>query len=54
MADPEFGVVAVGKRADLLLVAGNPLEDLAHLAQIEQVIVGGVPLERQALAADAD
>ena len=52
--DPEFGVVAVGKRADLLLVAGNPLEDLAHLAQIEQVIVGGVPLERQALAADAD
>ncbi len=30
-ASDEFGTLAVGKRADLLLVEGNPLTDVAHL-----------------------
>jgi imidazolonepropionase-like amidohydrolase len=49
--DPPFGVVAAGKEADLLLVRGDPLEDLSALERIEEVIVRGVPLIRTPLAA---
>lgn len=48
---PEFGRVAEGQRADLLLVEGNPLEDLNALSRIRAVIKDGVPLERRARAA---
>ena len=44
--DPEFGVVALGKRADLLLVDGNPLQDLSAVSAIRDVILGGVRLTR--------
>ncbi len=44
--DPPFGTVAVGKRADLLLVDGDPTADLANLARIKVVMKQGVPLER--------
>ena len=37
----EYGTVAVGQRADLLLVNGNPLEDLKPLATPEGVIARG-------------
>lgn len=47
--EPEFGSIAVGKRADLLLVDGDPTADLDALARIRAVIKGGVPLERQAI-----
>lgn len=47
--DPDFGEVAVGKRADLLLVEGDPLVSLDALADIRHVILGGVPLERRSL-----
>ena len=36
-----FGVVAVGRRADLVLLDGNPLEDLAHLRRPAGVMVRG-------------
>ena len=36
-----FGTVAVGQRADLILVNGNPLEDLAHMAKRSGVMVRG-------------
>jgi imidazolonepropionase-like amidohydrolase len=48
--DPSFGIVAVGKRADLLLVDGDPREDLAHLARIRAVVVRGILVERAPLA----
>jgi imidazolonepropionase-like amidohydrolase len=44
--DPPFGIVAAGKRADLVLLRKNPLEDIAAISTIEQVIAGGVPLTR--------
>lgn len=44
--NPSFGVVAPGKRADLLLVDGDPLADLTNLASIRAVLVRGVPIER--------
>lgn len=36
-----FGTVATGQRADLLLLPGNPLEDLSHLQKMEGVMVRG-------------
>jgi len=37
----EFGTVGVGKRADLLLVSANPLEDVRNSTRIEGVMVHG-------------
>jgi Amidohydrolase family len=37
----EFGSVAVGRRADLLLVGGNPLDDLRHVSRPEGVMLRG-------------
>jgi imidazolonepropionase-like amidohydrolase len=37
----EIGTVAAGRRADLLVIAGNPLEDVAALRDIEAVILRG-------------
>lgn len=38
---PRFGVVAPGARADLLLVRGDPLEDVERAADIAGVVVRG-------------
>lgn len=37
----QFGTVAIGKRADLILVTGNPLENITHLQNLAGVMVGG-------------
>ena len=37
----DTGVLAVGKRADLLAVAGNPLQNIADLEATRFVVVGG-------------
>ncbi len=47
--EPTYGVIQLGKQADLLLVEGNPLQDLNALSRIRSVIKAGVPLERRAL-----
>lgn len=44
--DPPYGVVAPGKRADLVLVRGDPLASVDALQAIESVWLGGVRLER--------
>ena len=49
IADTTSGVVRVGARADLVLLAGNPLENLAHLREPVGVMVQGRWLDRQAL-----
>ncbi len=45
----EFGTIAIGQRADLLLVSGNPLENLAVLKRPIGVMVRGRWLPRQRL-----
>ena len=45
----EFGTIAVGQRADLLLVSGNPLEDLERLTRPAGVMVRGKWLSRAKL-----
>jgi imidazolonepropionase-like amidohydrolase len=47
--EPDVGIVAVGKRADLLLVDGDPSRDIAALADIREVLLAGVPVERKAV-----
>jgi imidazolonepropionase-like amidohydrolase len=44
-------VVRVGKRADLVLVNGNPLERIAAISDLRAVILDGVPLLRIPVAA---
>ena len=40
-ASAEFGTVSVGKRADLILVAGNPLENVNNASRIPGVLLRG-------------
>jgi imidazolonepropionase-like amidohydrolase len=48
LGTPEaFGRVAVGARADLLLLRGNPLEDVSHVSRPEGVMVRGRWLGRE-------
>src|SRR5439155_11892390 len=49
--EPEFGVIAEGKLADLLLVEGDLTANLDNLAHIRAVIKGGVQLERRPISA---
>lgn len=44
--DPEFGIVAAGKIADLILVEGDPLAKLESISALREVIVRGVPIKR--------
>ncbi len=44
--DADFGVVAAGKAADLVLVDGDPLQDPAALDRIAVVVRGGRVVER--------
>ncbi|MFN3972806.1 MAG: amidohydrolase family protein [Gemmobacter sp.] len=50
LADQD-GTIAPGRRADLVLLYANPLEDLATLRRPRAVIVGGRVLDRAALDA---
>ena len=47
--DREFGTVSVGKRADLLLIDGNPLENIGPLKQPVGVMVRGRWFPREVL-----
>jgi len=51
--EPEFGSIAPGKRADLLLVEGDPSRDVGVLERIREVFIAGVPLERTPVTAAA-
>jgi Amidohydrolase family len=53
-ASGEFGVVKAGARADLVLVEGNPLDDIANASRIVGVMVRGYWLSRQALQGALD
>jgi imidazolonepropionase-like amidohydrolase len=48
-ASAEWGTISVGKRADLVLLSGNPLADIRNTSRIEGVAVGGRWIERGAL-----
>jgi imidazolonepropionase-like amidohydrolase len=39
--DKELGTVETGKRADLIVISGNPLEDIHNTRNVESVITNG-------------
>jgi imidazolonepropionase-like amidohydrolase len=45
------GTIAVGKRADLVLLSGNPLEDINHARALVGTMLGGRWLPREDLDA---
>ena len=48
----QFGVIAPGMRADLVLLNGNPLDDLANLENPAGVMARGRWLSREAIDAE--
>jgi imidazolonepropionase-like amidohydrolase len=52
-AEPDFGVIAEGRRADLLLVAGDPTADVVALEDIRALFQAGVPIERSTQSREA-
>jgi hypothetical protein len=49
--DDSLGTVAVGKRADLVLLEANPLEDIANVGRIRAVVANGRLYDRADLDA---
>lgn len=47
--DGDLGTVEVGKRADLVVVDGNPLEDTAAIQNVQWVFKDGIGYDSQAL-----
>jgi imidazolonepropionase-like amidohydrolase len=39
--DAEVGTLEPGKRADLILVEGNPLQNIHDIRKVRQVMTGG-------------
>ena len=39
--DKEAGTIEAGKRADMILIGGNPLEDIHNIRKVEYVIADG-------------
>jgi imidazolonepropionase-like amidohydrolase len=40
--DKEVGTIEAGKRADLIILDGNPLEDIHNTRKVEYVITDGI------------
>jgi imidazolonepropionase-like amidohydrolase len=43
--DQDFGTLAKGKAADLLVLAKNPLDDITNMRTMEAVYLGGKKFE---------
>jgi imidazolonepropionase-like amidohydrolase len=43
--DKDFGTLAKGKAADLLVLTRNPLDDITNMRSIEAVYLGGKKFE---------
>lgn len=51
LMDTDAGIIEVGRRADLVLLSENPLEDINHTTAIDAVVLGGRWLDRERLDA---
>ena len=48
-ADADLGTIALGKLADLVILDGNPLDDISNTQRIWRVVQGGRIVDRDAL-----
>ena len=48
-AEDDIGTITAGKHADLILLDGDPLEDIRNTRRISLVIKGGRVVDRAAL-----
>ena len=53
-AEDEFGTIEVGQRADLILTNDNPLDDVAHAADISGVAVDGRWMDAQEIESELE
>ena len=53
-AETQFGSIAPGRRADLVLLDADPLRDIRNTTRISAVMIGGRVLERSELDASID
>ena len=53
-AEHEFGTIEPGKRADLLILAADPLEDIGNTRSLEVVISEGRVIDRRTLLGSPD
>jgi imidazolonepropionase-like amidohydrolase len=49
LGEQSLGTIEQGKAADVVIIAGNPLEDIKHTRNIEMVIKEGRPINREKL-----
>jgi imidazolonepropionase-like amidohydrolase len=47
----DFGTLEAGKRADVLVLDANPLDDIKNLRKVSTVMKDGVVIDRDALPA---
>lgn len=52
LGDDSWGTVAPGKRADLLILTADPLEDIRNTQTLETVVLSGEVIERATLLTD--
>ncbi|GAB5501137.1 MAG: amidohydrolase family protein [Pseudohongiellaceae bacterium] len=50
LRQPDLGVLAPGRRANLLVLSANPLADIRNTRQIDAVYLGGERVDRAAIA----
>jgi len=50
IGDDEFGIIGPGKRADLLLLGANPLDDIEAIQQIQGVMAAGRWYDKETLS----
>jgi imidazolonepropionase-like amidohydrolase len=48
----DLGTIAPGKRADFMVLDGNPVDDIRHTRRIAAVYLGGRAIDRSALSAE--
>ena len=50
--EKDYGTVAVGKKANLLLLRSNPLQSVTAWNEIDTVVLHGAAIKRESLTAE--